>query len=130
VLDRAGLPMHQILRAYHFTAKSRTNGLMSQADAEQRNLPGKVANQIDADSRVLRSARTGRNQDAFRPHCLDFADADLVIATHLDLRAQFAEVLDEVVSERVVVVEDEDHALILADEKIGSWRPRLYERLT
>ncbi len=33
----------------------------------------------------------------------------LVVAAHHDLRAQFAQVLDQVVGERIVVVEDKDH---------------------
>jgi hypothetical protein len=47
-------------------------------------------------------------------HRLDLADGHFVIAPNLDLRAQFAQVLDEVVSKRIVIVEDEDHGLIVA----------------
>ena len=38
---------------------------------------------------------------------------DLIIAAHFNLRAQFADVLDEVVGERIVVIEDENHAVLL-----------------
>ena len=38
---------------------------------------------------------------------LDLVDGDHVVAQHLHLRAELAEVLDEVVGEGVVVIEDE-----------------------
>ena len=72
-----------------------------------------MANQFDADSGILWSARPGRNHDTVRPHRLDFTDGDFVVAPHLNLRAQFSKILDKVVSERVVIVENEDHLSIL-----------------
>jgi hypothetical protein len=49
-------------------------------------------------------------------HRLDLSDGYFVVAANLDVSAQFAQVLDEVVSERIVVIEDEDHAFIVAAE--------------
>ena len=48
-----------------------------------------------------------------KPQCvrgadLDFFQRDLIVAAHFDLRAQFADVLDEVVGEGIVVIEDEN----------------------
>src|ERR1019366_5287042 len=103
-------------RAHHFAAKSRANRLMSQADSKQWHFAREVTNQFDADPSVLRSARPGRNDDTFRPHRVDLANANLVIATHLDRSAQFAQVLDKVVGKRVVVVANEDHDAIVAVE--------------
>ena len=73
-----------------------------------------MADQFDADAGFLRSAGSGRNHDALGMHRLDLSDGHLVVAAHLDLGAQFAQVLDQVVSERIVVVEDEDHGFIVA----------------
>jgi hypothetical protein len=47
-------------------------------------------------------------------HSFDFADRHFVVAANFHLRAQFAEILDEVVSERIVVIENEDHRFIVA----------------
>jgi hypothetical protein len=47
-------------------------------------------------------------------HLLDLSYGDFVVAANLYLGAQFAKVLDEVVSERIVVIEDEDHKFIVA----------------
>jgi hypothetical protein len=41
---------------------------------------------------------------------LDLFAAYLVIAPHLDLLPQFAQILNQVVGEGIVIVEDEDHA--------------------
>ena len=88
VRDGAGLAVHQVRSAHHIAAKSRADGLMSQADAENRHFAGEVPDQIDADAGILRRARTGRDHDALRVHGLDLGNRDLVVAAHLDLRAQ------------------------------------------
>ena len=49
-------------------------------------------------------------------HRLDLSDGHFIVAANLNFGAQFAQVLDEVVSERIVVIEDEDHMLIVAVE--------------
>jgi uncharacterized protein YbjT (DUF2867 family) len=50
-------------------------------------------------------------------HRLDLLDGHFVVAANLNLGAQFAQVLDEVIGKRVVVIEDEDHGLIVAVEE-------------
>jgi hypothetical protein len=50
-------------------------------------------------------------------HRLDLSDGHFIVAANLNFGAQFAQVLDEVVSERIVVIEDEDHQLIVAVER-------------
>jgi hypothetical protein len=47
-------------------------------------------------------------------HRFDFSDGHFVVAANLDFGAQFTKVLDEVVSKRIVVIEDEDHQFIVA----------------
>jgi len=119
VLDGAGLAVHQVFGADDLSAKSCADGLMSEADAKHGNFAGEVADDVDADAGVLRSAGAGRDDDALGMHGCDFGDRHLVIAAHLDVSAQFSEILDEVVSERVVVVEDEDHRGIVIG---GGWQ--------
>src|ERR1700682_2440130 len=73
-----------------------------------------MADQFDADAGFLRSGGSGRNDDALGTHRLDLSDRHFVVAANLCLGAQFAKVLDEVVRERIVVIEDEDHEFIVA----------------
>src|ERR1700686_5725035 len=73
-----------------------------------------MTDQFDADAGFLRGAGSGRKDDAFGVHLLDLSYGDFVVAANLYLGAQFAKVLDKVVSERIVVIEDEDHKFIVA----------------
>jgi hypothetical protein len=111
----AGLAMHQVFGANYLTAKGRADGLMSEADAQHRNISfgREMPDQFDADARFLWSARSGRNHDALGMHRFDPLDGHFIVAANLNLGAQFAKILDEVVSERIVVIEDEDHVTII-----------------
>jgi hypothetical protein len=73
-----------------------------------------MADQFDADAGFPRRAGSGRYDDTFRMHRLDLFDGHFVVAANLNPSAQFAQVLDEVVSKRIVVIEDEDHVSIVA----------------
>jgi len=114
VLDLAGFAMHQIPSPNHFASKGRADRLVPEANAQQWRLARKVADQLDADAGILRCTRSRRDYDALGMHCLNFFDGHFVIAANFNLRAQFTQVLDEVVSERIVVIEDEDHSSIVA----------------
>jgi hypothetical protein len=59
--------------------------------------------------------RPRRNHDALRRHPGDLVDADLVIAAHFEPGAQLAQVLDEVVRKRIVIVDDQNHEFPLYD---------------
>jgi hypothetical protein len=109
VLDRARFPVHQLPGPYHFSAERFAQGLMSEADSKHRNLAGEVTKQFDADPRFMRSAWPWGDHDAVGVESLDLVNAQLVVAANVDFGAQFAEILHQVVGERVVVVENEDH---------------------
>src|SRR5713101_2359732 len=109
VLNLAGFAVHQVLRAHHLAAEGCADRLVSEADSEHGHFAREVADQFDADAGFLRSAGSGRNHDARGVHRLDLSDRHFVVAANLYPGAQFAQVLDEVVSERIVVIEDEDH---------------------
>src|SRR5580658_5175721 len=119
VHDGAGLAVHEMSGANYAAAEGFADGLVPQTDSEYRDFPGEVTNESDADARLARRAGTGGNDDFFRTHALDFAHRDLIVAAHfdmsrgVDLRAQFADILHQVVGEGIVVVEYEDHALAL-----------------
>src|SRR6266540_530400 len=86
------------------------DALVAEADAEDRQLAGEALDRLDADAGLFRRTRPGRDDDALRRHLVDILDRDLVVAKHLDLGAQLAQVLVEVVGEAVdkITVEDID----------------------
>ena len=95
--DRAGFAVHEMWSADDLPAKGFADGLMSEADAEYRNLPREMADQVDADTRFMRRAGPGRNDDAFRSHLLDLGNRHLIVAANLNVGAHFADVLHQVV---------------------------------
>ena len=86
-----------------------THGLQSEADAEDGH-PSRVAtHHVDAHACPLGRTGTGGEQDAVEfVHPVVGGEALVVVPPHLDLSADLAEVLNQVVDERVVVVDDED----------------------
>src|SRR4051794_41162599 len=88
------------------SAERLAKRLVAEADAQDRRAAlSERTDCLDRDPRLVRRARTRRHDDAVR---LAFEQPRLVIAHHLDRGAELTQVLDEVVGERVVVVDDED----------------------
>ena len=101
--------MHQPPGAHNLAAEHFPYRLVPQTHAEDRDARAEFADDGLADTRFRRGAGSGRDADAFGPEGGESLDGDLIVATHHRLRAEFAEILDEVVGERVVVIEDEEH---------------------
>ena len=53
VMNLARFAVHDLRRANHSSAEGRANGLMSQADAQNRDFAGKALDQRDADARFV-----------------------------------------------------------------------------
>src|SRR4029077_725132 len=77
-----------------------------EAHAEDGDLAGELLDRLVGDACIVWRPGTGRDDDAVEPRKL--ADRHLVVAKHRGLHAELTEVLDEVVSERVVVVDDRE----------------------
>ncbi len=101
--------MHEAIGADNIASVDLADALMAEADSEDRDDSAHFLNHLATDPGIVGSAGTGRNTDAIRCFLVDFIESDLVIAMHLHFRTQFSEVLDEVVGERIVVVDDKQH---------------------
>jgi hypothetical protein len=73
--------------ASHVASEGFSDGLVSETDSEDRNFPGEVADQSDADACLMRRARAGRDDDFFRLHGFDFGDRYLIVPANLYFRA-------------------------------------------
>src|SRR2546428_3561276 len=122
VHDLAGLTMHDYRRANHATAKGVADGLVAQAHAQDGNLAGKAADQLDADPSSLRHAWSGGDDDALWLERGNFIQRDLVVALHFKGAAQLAQRLRKVVGKRVLVVNQQYHRI---SEKYTSTRSSL-----
>src|SRR5262249_30561954 len=103
------LAVHQVRRADDLRAEGLADRLMAETHPEDGRRAREAQYDVDADACVGGRARPGRDHDVRGRHDGDLLERDLVVADDLRVRAQLAEVLDEVVRERVVVVDDEDH---------------------
>jgi hypothetical protein len=98
------------LAADRAAAERLDHRLMAEADAECGD-PGlrEGPRRLDRDPGVRGSTRAGRDHQSSVTALDQLGDRRLVVADDLDLGAELAQVLDEVVGERVVVV-DHEHA--------------------
>src|SRR5712692_9418732 len=109
VTDARGLAVHHLPRAHHFPAESLPDRLVSQADAEDRHPAGEAGDELEAHPGLVRRAWTGGDDDVRRLYCLYLLNRNFIISENRDLGAELAQVLHQVVGERIVVVEHHDH---------------------
>ena len=119
--------MHQVRSANDITTEGMTDGLVAEAHPEDGLLAGEGLDHRARDTGFGGRARTGRNHHAVRIQRQRFLDGDLVIAVHLLLHAQLPEVLDQVVGERIVVIDDQQHVRTIcpALRSVKEPRPRV-----
>ena len=101
--------MHRQGRAHDFAAESLPDGLMAEADAEDRNLRAAACSirsrQMPASFGVQGPGDSTIASGSAAKHVRD--GRNLVVAMHNDVRPQPAQVMDEVEGEAVVVVDQQ-----------------------
>src|SRR3954469_18403537 len=110
--------MHDALGPDDVAAVCFSDRLMAEANTKRWYRASPAANDVDGHPGFPRRARTRRQHDGGRRQITNLVDGDRVVALHHELGAELAEVLNEVVGERVVIVDDENHSVVTA-------RPRL-----
>ena len=115
VRDLVDLAVHEARRAHDLAAERRADRLVAEADAEDRQLAGEGLDRGDAHARLGRRARARRQDQRRRRQGSDAGDVDLVVAEHLHVGAELAEVLHQVEGEAVVVVDHQQHGGLRAD---------------
>ena len=106
VMHLAHLAMHDLMTPGHSAAKSLADGLMPQADAHQRRFGFRCGlNQRQADTRLIWCSGAGRQENPRRLHRHGFLGIDRIVAPDLNIRPQFAQIMDEVVGETVIVID-------------------------
>src|SRR6185437_15066834 len=76
--------------------------LMAQADPKHWRRLARGADKIETDARFVRGAWTRGEDDGVRLVGERVCDRDLIVAPHRHVRAQFAQVVDEVEREAVI----------------------------
>src|SRR5580658_3883110 len=108
VNDRRGLAVHQAISSNDLSSIHLPDALMPKADAQHGNMRSKMTNKLVADSGIIRRPRSRRNTDFFRAQLLNFFNSRAIISSDDQFRTEFAEVLNQVVGERVVVIQDQN----------------------
>ena len=88
-------------------------GLVAQADSQCRNGRSELPDQFHRNSRLVRRTRARRNDDSLRLQGGDLINADLIISRDVDVqsRVDLSKPLNEVVSKRIVIIENEEHRI-------------------
>ena len=97
--------MHQFRRPHNLAAEDFANALVTETNAEQRNLGAKFANDITTDSCGVRPAGSGGNANPCRAQSLNVRQRDFVVAFHHNVCAELTENLRQVISERILVID-------------------------
>ena len=110
VQDGRGFAVHEARGADDVASVNLPDALMAEAHAEDGNFSTEMPNHIATDTGIGGRAGAGGDDYFFGRELLDVGNGNLVVAFYKKLRTKFAEVLNEVVGERIVVIDDEDHA--------------------
>src|SRR5207302_7414240 len=90
VRDAGRLAMYGARGAHDAPTVRLTDGLMPEADAEDRGRRAPRANDVHRDAGLRGRARTGREDDALGRELADFLDRHGVVAPDEQVRAQLA----------------------------------------
>src|SRR4030095_9338908 len=128
VADLRRLAVHLHIGARHGGPERLPDRLMPETDAEQRRGRAEAAGDVQGHARLVGGAGPGRDDDPLGRHADDRVHVVCVVAHDVQVGAQLAEILHEVVGERIVVVDDEDHdRCFVVAIRIARTRPRALE---
>ena len=127
VFHERSFAVHHAVVHNDVAAEDVADALMAKTDAEGWNLRAEGADDFVGEAGFFWRTRAGRDQDAFGFEGADLFDGDLVVAMDFHRDLHFAEVLDEVVGERIVVIDNQHHGWNLVERgRVGSksldWR--------
>ena len=111
VVDHGGFAVHKSVGPDDAGSEAMADALMTQTNAEQRDLASEVFNHLVGYASLQGRAGAGRDNHAGWGEFLGLGDGDFVVAEDLYIKGgiQLADPLDQVVSEGIVVVDDQDH---------------------
>src|SRR5579859_511766 len=102
--------VHHPIIYNHFRTEGVADALVAQADAKDRNAPAaELADDLVREAGLTRRAGAGGHENALRLQLAYRIERNLIVPPHLQLDVQLAEVLHEVIGERIVIVYDQDH---------------------
>ena len=101
--------VHHPIIDNHLRPESVPDALVPEADPEHGRRSAKGTNDFVREPRFARRTRAGRHQDPLGVQGADLVEGDLVVAMNAQLGFQLAQILDEVVGKRIVIVDHQHH---------------------
>ena len=96
--------MFHPLRLDNFPTKYLADTLMSQTNTKNGNLATKLPDDFHGNTSLIRCTGAGGNDDACRVFMTNLIDTDFIIAVNFNFLSKFAEVLHNVVGERIIII--------------------------
>jgi hypothetical protein len=124
VLDRGRATVHEALGPNDMPAESLTDGLVTETYTKDWNFSADGIDSGETNAGLVWGARTRGQHYPVRLFFEDSVWRDLIVLDDANRRAELAQVLDEVVRERVVVIDDEQRGH-RCDDSAGRERPAL-----
>src|SRR5688572_18560316 len=112
MLNRRRLPVHHSIIHDHIGAECVPDALMPQTNAKNWNLSAEMPNHVIRETALAWRTGTRRNQNPLWLHLLDSFQRNLIVAMHLHRHIHLAQILDEIVSERIVIIQNQHHAAL------------------
>lgn len=111
--DGGEFAVHRLRRADDVAAEGLADGLVTEADAEERGVLG-AADDFEADAGVVRIARAGGDDDAGGFAGEEFIHRNFIVAEDFDFVTEIAEILDQVPGKAIVIVDEREHSFYVA----------------
>jgi len=100
--------VHELRCPHNIAAIDLTNALMAEAHTKHRHATSEVGDDLVGKASVFWATRAGADEDAVGGELFDLFNSESVAAMYEGVGSEFAQILDEVEDERVVVIEDKD----------------------
>ena len=104
------LSVHQLFCVGYCPSEGFTDGLMSKADTQDRQLVFEIFYGFNTDSRILRFSRTRRKDQCLRLHGLQLFDGHFIISYHFDIRLHRTDQLVNIVGKAIIIIDQYYHS--------------------
>lgn len=97
--------VHHTVRAHNLASVGLSNALVPQANAEQGDFACEMSDGGNGNAGLIGGAGARGDDNFFRCHRLDVGQGQGIVAKDLHVRPQLPQILDDVVGERVVIID-------------------------
>ena len=109
-MDFLLLAVHQLFCIGDGSSKCFTDGLMSKADAQDRQFVFEIFYGFNADPCIFRTSRARGKDQGFRLHGLQLFDGHFIISYDLDIRFHRTDQLVNIIGKAIIIIDQYYHS--------------------